>query len=65
MLGLLYYLKLAAGVIAGGFLVSVLMSLISIPAAEHRARVGYVELAEKTTVEAKAAELERQRNASH
>ncbi len=64
MFGLLDCLKLAAGACVGGFLVYVFMSLVSIPAAEHRARAGYVELAEKTTAEAKAAEMERQRNAA-
>jgi len=64
MFGLLDYLKLGAGACVGGFLVYAFMSLISIPAAEHRARAGYVELAEKTTAEAKASEMERQRNAS-
>ncbi len=64
MFGLLDYLKLGAGACVGGFLVYAFMSLVSIPAAEHRARAGYVELAEKTTAEAKAAELERQRNAA-
>ncbi len=64
MFGILDYLKLAAGAVVGGFLVYVFMSLVSIPTAEHRARAGYVELAEKTTAEARAAELERQRNAA-
>ncbi len=64
MFGILDYLKLGAGACVGGFLVYVFMSLVSIPAAEHRARAGYVELAEKTTAEAKAAEMERQRNAA-
>ena len=64
MFGILDYIKLALGAVAGGFLVYVFMSLISIPAAEYRARAGYVELAEKTTAEAKATEMERQRNAA-
>lgn len=64
MFGILDYLKLALGAIVGGFLVYVFMSLVSIPAAEHRAGAGYVELAEKTTAEAEAAEMERQRNAA-
>jgi len=64
MFGLLDYLKLAVGAVIGGFLVYVFMSLITVPAAEHRARAGYVELAEKTTAEAKATEMERQRNAA-
>ena len=38
------------------------MSFITVPATEYRARSGYVEFAEKTTAEAKAAEMERQRN---
>lgn len=64
MFSLLDYLKLGAGAVAGGFLVYVFMSLVTVPAAEHRARAGYVDLAEKTTAEAKAAEMERQRNAA-
>ncbi len=64
MFGLLDYLKLAAGAIVGGFIVYVFMSLITVPAAERQARAGYVALAEKTTAEAKAAEMERQRNAA-
>lgn len=64
MVGILDYLKLGAGACVGGFLVYAFMSLVSIPAAEHRARAGYVALAEKTTAQAKAAEMERQRNAA-
>jgi hypothetical protein len=64
MFGILDYLKLAAGAVVGGFLVYVFMSLVNVRAAEHRAREGYVQLAEKTTEEAKAVEMERQRNAA-
>lgn len=64
MFGILDYLKLGAGACIGGFLVHAFMSLVSIPAAEYRARAGYVELAEKTKAEAKADEMERQRNAA-
>ncbi len=64
MFGLLDYLKLAAGAIVGGLLVYIFMSLVTVPAAERQARAGYVALAEKTTAEAKAAEMERQRNAA-
>ncbi|NTG61850.1 hypothetical protein [Rhizobium rhizogenes] len=64
MFGILDYIKLALGAVVGGFVVYIFMSLITVPSAEHRAREGYVQLAEKTTAEAKAAEMERQRNAA-
>jgi hypothetical protein len=64
MLGILDYLKLGAGVAAGLVLYHLYAVSIGYPSAKREARAGYVLLAEKTAAEAKAAEMERQRNAA-
>lgn len=60
----LAYLTAAGGASIGALVVWLFMSLVTVPNAAHAAREGYVLLAEKTTAEAKATELERQRNAA-
>lgn len=64
MFGILDYLKLGAGVAAGLLLYHVYAVAIGYPSAARAARAGYVLLAEKTAADAKAAEMERQRNAA-
>lgn len=64
MFGILDYLKLGAGVAAGLVLYHLYAVSIGYPSAKREARAGYVLLAEKTAAEAKAAEMERQRNAA-
>ncbi|MCW0014925.1 hypothetical protein [Rhizobium sp. BT-226] len=64
MFGTLDFLKLGAGVAAGLLLYHVYAVSIGYPAAAREARAGYVLLAEKTAAEAKAVEMERQRNAA-
>ncbi|WEA24013.1 hypothetical protein [Rhizobium binxianense] len=64
MFGIIDYLKLGAGVAAGLLLYHVYAVSIGYPAAAREARAGYVLLAEKTAAEAKAVEMERQRNAA-
>ncbi|QIG67273.1 hypothetical protein EVB37_037 [Rhizobium phage RHph_TM3_3_3] len=64
MFGILDYLKLGAGVAAGLLLYHVYAVTIGYPSAAREARAGYVLLSEKTAAEAKAAEMERQRNAA-
>lgn len=64
MFGILDYLKLGAGVAAGFLLYHLYAVSIGYPSAKREARAGYVLLAEKTAAEAKAAEMERQRNAA-
>ncbi|MGO7044405.1 hypothetical protein ACCT07_03050 [Rhizobium johnstonii] len=62
MFGILDYLKLGAGVAAGILLYHLYAVSIGYPAAARDARAGYVLLAEKAAAEAKATEMERQRN---
>ncbi|MBY3228528.1 hypothetical protein [Rhizobium laguerreae] len=64
MFGTLDYFKLGAGVAVGLLLYHLYAVSIGYPAAAREARAGYVLLAEKTSAEAKAAEMERQRNAA-
>lgn len=64
MFGILDYLKLGAGVAAGLMLYHLYAVSIGYPSARREARAGYVLLAEKTAAEAKADEMERQRNAA-
>jgi hypothetical protein len=64
MFGILDGLKLGAGVLAGLAIYHLYAVTIGYPSAAREARAGYVLLAEKTTAEAKAAEMERQRNAA-
>lgn len=64
MFGLLDYLKMGAGIAAGLMLYHLYAVSIGYPSARREARAGYVLLAEKTAAEAKAAEMERQRNAA-
>jgi hypothetical protein len=64
MLGILDYLKLGAGMAAGLLLYHLYAVTIGYPSAAREARSGYVLVAEKTAAEARAAEMERQRNAA-
>ncbi|MDF2622164.1 MAG: hypothetical protein K0S00_4823, partial [Xanthobacteraceae bacterium] len=68
MLGLLDALKIGAGGIAGIALIWVALTtydrLVDDPAVAAVAREGYVQLAEKTALQAQLAELTRQRAAS-
>ncbi|TBF08738.1 hypothetical protein [Rhizobium ruizarguesonis] len=64
MLRILDYLKLGAGIAAGLMLYHLYAVSIGYPAVAREARAGYVLLAEKTAAEAKATEMERQRNAA-
>ncbi|NEJ81787.1 hypothetical protein GR268_34655 [Rhizobium leguminosarum] len=64
MFGLLDALKIGAGIAAGLMLYHLYAVSIGYPSAAREARAGYVLLAEKTSAEAKAAEMERQRNAA-
>jgi|SRR5687768_4778016 len=64
MFGILDGIKLGAGVLAGLAIYHLYALTIGYPSAAREARAGYVLLAEKTTAEAKAAEMERQRNAA-
>ncbi|XUR37751.1 hypothetical protein ACQY74_005798 [Rhizobium leguminosarum bv. trifolii] len=64
MFGILDYLKLGAGLAAGLLLYHLYAVSIGYPAAASEARAGYVLVAENTVAEAKAAEMERQRNAA-
>jgi hypothetical protein len=64
MFGILDYLKLGAGVAAGLMIYHLYAISIGYPSAAREARAGYVLIAEKTAAEAKAAEMERQRNAA-
>ncbi|WP_049732873.1 hypothetical protein [Rhizobium ecuadorense] len=64
MFGLLDGLKLGAGIAAGLLLYHLYAIAIGYPSAAREARAGYVILAEKTAAEAKATEMERQRNAA-
>ncbi|ASS55921.1 hypothetical protein [Rhizobium leguminosarum] len=64
MFGIFDYVKLAVGVLAGLFLYHLYAVSIGYPSAARAARAGYVLVAERTAAEAKAAEMERQRNAA-
>jgi hypothetical protein len=64
MFGLLDYLKMGAGIAAGLMLYHLYAVSIGYPSARREARAGYVLVAERTAAEAKAAEMERQRNAA-
>lgn len=64
MFGFLDALKLGAGIAAGLMLYHLYAVSIGYPSAAREARAGYVLIAEKTAAEAKAAEMERQRNAA-
>lgn len=64
MFGLLDTLKMAAGIAAGLMLYHLYAVTIGYPSAAREARAGYVLLAEKTTADARVAEMERQRNAA-
>jgi uncharacterized membrane protein YdbT with pleckstrin-like domain len=64
MFGIFDYVKLAVGVLAGLFLYHLYAVSIGYPSAAREARAGYVLVAERTAAEAKAAEMERQRNAA-
>jgi hypothetical protein len=64
MFGILDYLKLGAGVAAGLMIYHLYAISIGYPSTAREARAGYVLLAERTAAEAKAAEMERQRNAA-
>ncbi|NKL79976.1 hypothetical protein [Rhizobium leguminosarum] len=64
MFSILDTLKLGAGVAAGLMLYHLYAVSIGYPSAARQARAGYVLVAEKSAAEAKAAEMERQRNAA-
>ncbi|MDR9813122.1 hypothetical protein [Rhizobium hidalgonense] len=64
MFGILDGIKLGAGILAGLALYHLYALSIGYPSAAREARAGYVLVAEKTAAEAKAAEMERQRNAA-
>ncbi|MGR8923875.1 hypothetical protein ACU8MB_09010 [Rhizobium leguminosarum] len=64
MFGILDYLKLVAGVAAGLMIYHLYAISIGYPSAAREARAGYVLIAEKTAADARAAEMERQRNAA-
>ncbi|NNH67837.1 hypothetical protein [Rhizobium laguerreae] len=64
MFGILDYFKMGAGIAAGLFLYHLYAVSIGYPSARREARAGYVLIAERTAAEAKAAEMERQRNAA-
>ncbi|MGO7115559.1 hypothetical protein ACCS79_03505 [Rhizobium johnstonii] len=61
---MLDYLKIAVGVLAGLALYGIYDIAIGTPATERAAREGYVLLAEKTSAEAQATEMQRQRDAA-
>jgi hypothetical protein len=64
MFSILDTLKIGAGIAAGLMLYHLYAVSIGYPSARREARAGYVLIAEKTAAEAKAAEMERQRNAA-
>jgi hypothetical protein len=64
MFGVLDYLKMGAGIAAGLALYHVYAISVGYPSAAREARQGYVLVAEKTAAEARATEMERQRNAA-
>jgi hypothetical protein len=63
-MGIFDALKLGAGILAGLAIYHLYAVTIGYPSAAREARAGYVLVAEKTAAEAKAAEMERQRNAA-
>ncbi|MFL5019724.1 MAG: hypothetical protein ACJ8EW_26755 [Rhizobium sp.] len=64
MFSILDTLKMGAGIAAGLMLYHLYAVSIGYPSAARQARAGYVLVAEKSAAEAKAAEMERQRNAA-
>lgn len=64
MFGILDGIKLGAGILAGLALYHLYAVTIGYPSAAREARAGYVLVAERTAAEAKASEMERQRNAA-
>ncbi|MGR9224170.1 hypothetical protein [Rhizobium leguminosarum] len=64
MFSILDTLKMGAGIAAGLLLYHLYAVSIGYPSAAREARAGYVLLAEKTAADARAAEMERQRNAA-
>ncbi|OHV23864.1 hypothetical protein EOS93_28250 [Rhizobium sp. RMa-01] len=64
MFSLLDTLKMGAGIAAGLVLYHLYAVSIGYPSAARQARAGYVILAEKSAADARAAEMERQRNAA-
>lgn len=64
MFSLLDTLKLGAGIAAGLMLYHLYAVSIGYPSAAREARAGYILLAEKSAADARAAEMERQRNAA-
>lgn len=64
MIGIFDYVKLGVGVLAGLAIYHLYAVSIGYPSAKREARAGYVLLAEKAAAEAKADEMERQRNAA-
>ena len=64
MIGILDGIKLGAGILAGLAIYHLYAVTIGYPSAAREARAGYVLVAEKTAAEAKASEMERQRNAA-
>ncbi|MBB6225362.1 hypothetical protein [Rhizobium leguminosarum] len=64
MFSVLDTLKMCAGIAAGLVLYHLYAVSIGYPSAARQARAGYIMLAEKVAAEARAAEMERQRNAA-
>jgi hypothetical protein len=64
MFSILDTFKMGAGIVAGLMLYHLYAVSIGYPSAARQARAGYVLVAEKSAAEAKAAEMERQRNAA-
>jgi hypothetical protein len=64
MFSILDTLKMGAGIAAGLMLYHLYAVSIGYPSAARQARADYVLVAEKSAAEAKAAEMERQRNAA-
>lgn len=64
MFGILDGVKITIGVSAGILIYHLYALAIGYPSAKREARAGYVLVAEKTAAEARATELERQRNAA-
>ncbi|GGD78254.1 hypothetical protein [Rhizobium anhuiense] len=64
MFSILDAVKMGAGIAAGLMLYHLYAVSIGYPSAVREARAGYVILAERTSADARAAEMERQRNAA-
>ncbi|TAY16056.1 hypothetical protein ELH91_04380 [Rhizobium leguminosarum] len=64
MFSILDTLKMGAGIAGGLMLYHLYAVSIGYPSAARQARAGYVLVAEKSAAEARAAEMERQRNAA-